>query len=287
MAIQRGLGKGLTALFEENDTATTAAELLPILEVEPNADQPRKRFDDEAMAELTSSIAQHGVLQPILVRPLTRGGYRIVAGERRWRAARAAGLTEIPAVVREMSDAEAAQLAIIENLQREDLNPMEEALGYRTLMDSYGLTQEQAAAAVGKSRPAVANALRLLKLPASVAELVETGKLSAGHARAILAEPDEAKQEELSKLAIAFGWSVRETENRAAKPKSPEKATKTAKTNAFRGHAFYDEVALALTEHLGRKVKVTAQSADKGVLQIEFYGDADLQELANRIAPEK
>ena len=287
MAIQRGLGKGLTALFEENDTATAAAELLPILDVEPNADQPRKRFDDEAMAELTASVEKHGVLQPILVRPLPRGGYRIVAGERRWRAARAAGLTEIPAVVREMSDAQAAQLAIIENLQREDLNPMEEALGYRTLMESYGLTQEQAATAVGKSRPAVANALRLLKLPASVAEMVETGKLSAGHARAILAEPDAARQEELSKMAVAFGWSVRETENRAAKPKSVEKPPKTAKTNAFRGHAFYDEVALALTEHLGRKVKVTAQSADKGVLHIEFYGDADLQQLANRIAPEK
>ncbi len=283
MAIQRGLGKGLTALFEENDTVSTAAELLPILEVEPNVDQPRKRFDEQAMAELTASIAEHGVLQPILVRPLTRGGYRIVAGERRWRAAQAAGLTEIPAVVREMSDREAAELAIIENLQREDLNPMEEALGYRTLMETYGLTQEQAATAVGKSRPAVANALRLLKLPASVAEMVESGQLSAGHARAILAQADEARQIELSKQAVAAGWSVRETEQRAKANPTEKSGTKPATFGG--GHAFYQEVAIALTEHLGRKVKVTA-GGNKGVLQIEFYGDADLQELANRLVPE-
>lgn len=283
MAGQFGLGKGLTALFEENDTVSNAAELLPILEVEPNADQPRKWFDDAAMAELTDSIAAHGVLQPILVRPLTRGGYKIVAGERRWRAARAAGLTEIPAVVREMSDQEAAQLAIIENLQREDLNPMEEALGYQTLMDQYGLTQEQAAGAVGKSRPAVANALRLLKLPEPVAEMVVTGKLSAGHARAILALGDAAQQLALAEQAVSAGWSVREIEKRAK-----EKPAKNREKSAvFGNHAFYEEVALALTEHLGKKVKVTATGGDKGILQIEFYGDADLQDLANRLAPEE
>ncbi len=283
MAGQFGLGKGLTALFEENDTVSNAAELLPILEIEPNADQPRKRFDDEAMAELTASIAEHGVLQPILVRPMTNGGYKLVAGERRWRASRAAGLTEIPAVVREMSDMEAAQLAIIENLQREDLNPMEEALGYQTLMDAYGLTQEQAATAVGKSRPAVANALRLLKLPEPVADMVVTGKLSAGHARALLALVDDAAQIALAEQAVSSGWSVREIEKRTkAKPaKTKEKAA------VFGSHAFYEEVALALTEHLGKKVKVTAAGGDKGILQIEFYGDADLQELANRLAPEE
>lgn len=283
MAGQFGLGKGLTALFEENDTVSNAAEMLPILEIEPNADQPRKRFDDEAMAELTASIAEHGVLQPILVRPLTNGGYKLVAGERRWRASRAAGLTEIPAVVREMSEQEAAQLAIIENLQREDLNPMEEALGYQSLMDGYGLTQEQAAAAVGKSRPAVANALRLLKLPEAVTELVITGKLSAGHARAVLALNEPADQIALAEQAVAGGWSVREVEKRAkAKP-----AQNRGKSAVFGAHAFYEEVALALTEHLGKKVRVTAAGGDKGILQIEFYGDADLQELANRLAPEE
>lgn len=283
MAGQFGLGKGLTALFEENDTISGAAELLPILDIEPNADQPRKRFDDEAMAELTASIAAHGVLQPILVRPLTNGGYKLVAGERRWRAARAAGLMEIPAVVREMSDKEADELAIIENLQREDLNPMEEALGYQTLMDNYGLTQEQAATAVGKSRPAVANALRLLKLPAVVAEQVISGKLSAGHARAVLALTDEAAQIALAEQAIAGGWSVRETEKRAK-----QKPSKTReKAAVFGSHAFYKEVALALTEHLGKKVTVSATGGDKGILQIEFYGDDDLKDLANRLAPEE
>ena len=283
MAGQFGLGKGLTALFEENDTLSGAAELLPILDIEPNADQPRKRFDDEAMAELTASIAAHGVLQPILVRPLTNGGYKLVAGERRWRAARAAGLSEIPAVVREMSDKEADELAIIENLQREDLNPMEEALGYQTLMDNYGLTQEQAATAVGKSRPAVANALRLLKLPEPVAEWVINGKLSAGHARAVLALTDAAEQIALAEQAIAGGWSVRETEKRAKQKPSKNRE----KSTVFGGHAFYKEVALALTEHLGKKVTVSAAGGDKGILQIEFYGDDDLKDLANRLVPEE
>ena len=278
MAKERGLGKGLTALLEENDV-TTAAEMLPVLEIEPNAEQPRKRFDEAALAELTESVAAHGVLQPILVRPLARGGYQLVAGERRWRAARNAGLTEIPAVVREMSEREAAELAIIENLQREDLNPMEEALGYRALMDNYQLTQEQAAEAVGKSRPAVTNALRLLTLPEEVAEMVASGRLSAGHARAILSARPEA-QVVLAKNAVKKGWSVREVERRA---KAVDKAEKIERGEAFGGHPIRKEVELALTEALGRRVKVLAGDKERGQLMLEFYSDKDLRDLANRI----
>ena len=191
-----GLGKGLEALFAENameDEGRTVT--LPIGEIVPNRAQPRKQFDDEALAELAESIASHGVLQPLLVRPLTDGSYQLVAGERRWRASRMAGLAEVPVVVREMSDREAAELALIENLQREDLNPMEEAQGYQTLMEAYGLTQEEAARVVNKSRPAVANSLRLLHLPEPVKELVGKGRLAAGHARALLAFPEELREQ--------------------------------------------------------------------------------------------
>ena len=190
-----GLGKGLDMLLSENSLEDGARTItLPIEEIVPNRDQPRKQFDDEALADLSASIAQHGVLQPLLVRPMPDGSYQLVAGERRWRASRMAGLTEVPVVVRDMNEQEAAELALIENLQREDLNPMEEALGYRTLMETYGMTQEQAAQVVNKSRPAVANALRLLLLPPSVAELVATGALSAGHARTVLAfEGEDAR----------------------------------------------------------------------------------------------
>ena len=190
-----GLGKGLEALFAENAVEESGrAVTLPIADIEPNRGQPRKQFDDAALADLASSIAQHGVIQPLLVRPLPGGGYQLVAGEGRWRASRMAGLSEVPAVVREMSEQEAAELALIENLQRQDLNPMEEAMGYQTLMETYGLTQEEAAKAVGKSRPAIANALRLLHLPQEVAGLVAAGRLTAGHARAILAFEGEEEQ---------------------------------------------------------------------------------------------
>ena len=187
-----GLGKGLDALFADNAIEEdTPAVKLKISEIEPNREQPRKEFDDAALAELADSIAQHGVLQPLLVRPLIGGGYQLVAGERRWRASRMAGLTEVPVVVRQMSDQEMMELALIENLQREDLSPMEEAEGYRTLMEGYSLTQEEVAQIVGKSRPAVANSLRLLALPNEIGEMVRSGELSAGHARALLAFPQE------------------------------------------------------------------------------------------------
>ena len=282
MAMKKGgLGKGLDVLFAENtleDDARTVS--LPIHEIVPNREQPRKQFDDEALQELADSIAQHGVLQPLLVRPMPDGSYRLVAGERRWRASQMAGLAEVPVVVREMNEQEAAELALIENLQREDLNPMEEALGYQTLMDSYGMTQEQAAQVVNKSRPAVANALRLLRLPQPVAALVAEGSLSAGHARSLLAFEDAETQVAMAHTAVDRGLSVRELERLAKKAKQDPPAA--PKKPAHRD-SFFDEVALALRENLGRQVKVTG--GDKGgMLQIEFFDAEDLQALANRLA---
>ncbi|PWL81281.1 MAG: stage 0 sporulation protein J [Clostridia bacterium] len=275
-----GLGKGLELLFAENALEDAGkAVTLPIGEIEPNREQPRKAFDDAALAELSASIAQHGVLQPLLVRPMSGGGYQIVAGERRYRASRMAGLTELPAVIRELSDKEAAQLALIENLQREDLNPMEEALGYQKLMESYGLTQEETAHIVNKSRPAVANALRLLNLPEEVTAMVADGTLSAGHARAVLSFAPEL-QVETAKNAVKSGASVRELERQA---RAAQREKKTPRATAFRRDSFYDEVELALSEALSRKVRVTV-GEKSGTLSLEFYDREDLQELANRLS---
>ncbi|HIW74610.1 MAG TPA: ParB/RepB/Spo0J family partition protein [Firmicutes bacterium] len=279
-----GLGKGLEALLAENAVEEQGKTVsLRIAEIEPNRAQPRKQFDEEALAELSASIAQHGVLQPLLVRPLSDGHYQLVAGERRWRAARMAGLTEVPVVVREMTDREAAELALIENLQREDLNPMEEAQGFKTLMESYGLTQEETAQAVNKSRPAVANALRLLHLPRPVADLVAEGKLSAGHARAVLAFNGEEEQLAAAQAALQGGLSVRELEKRA---KAAKKTRERPAETAFSRVSFYDEVELSLTEHLGRKVRVS-EGKKGGLLQIEFYSQDDLRMLANDLVPEE
>ena len=278
--VKGGLGRGLDALFVQNTLEDgTATSTLPLDEIVPNREQPRKQFDDEALADLADSIAQHGVLQPLLVRPMPDGSYQLVAGERRWRASRMAGLTEVPVVVRDMDEQEAAELALIENLQREDLNPMEEALGYQTLMETYGMTQEEAAQRVNKSRPAVANALRLLHLPAPVAELVSQGKLSAGHARTVLAFEGADAQLTAATAAVEKGLSVRELERMAkaakAKPRQPKEPA--------RRDNFYDEVELALRESLGRVVKVTA-GPKGGTLQVEFFDPEDLRELANKLS---
>jgi ParB family chromosome partitioning protein len=285
MIIKRGgLGKGLDALLAENSLDNASKTVtLRISEIEPNRSQPRKQFDEESLAELSESIAQHGVLQPLLVRPMTDGTYQLVAGERRWRAARMAGLTEVPVVIREMTDRQASELSLIENLQREDLNPMEEALGYKTLMGNYGLTQEEVAKVVNKSRPAVANALRLLNLPSRIAEMVSEGRISAGHARAILSFPTEQEQTEAAELVVKDRLSVRDIEKRAKRSNSPNK--KKAE-NDFIRNSFYDEVELALTEHLGRRVKVL-QGGKGGKLLIEFYSLDDLRMLANELSPEK
>ena len=281
-AKKSGLGKGLEALFAENAVEEQGKAItLRLLEIEPNRDQPRKQFDEEALSELSASIAQHGILQPLLVRPLPGGGYQLVAGERRWRAARMAGLEEVPAVIRELTDREAAELAMIENLQREDLNPMEEAKGYQTLMETYGMTQEEAARAVNKSRAAVANALRLLQLPDEVAEMVAEGRLSAGHARAVLSFSEEERLP-AAQEAAEKGLTVRELERRAKAARAPKK---NSPATAFSRDSFYHEVELALTEQMGRRVRVSEKNGG-GLLQIEFYDQEDLRSLANRLSPE-
>ena len=274
---KNGLGKGLDALFIDNaiDESTGGTVRLGINEIEPNRAQPRKTFDEQALSELAQSIADHGVIQPLLVRPLPDGSYQLIAGERRWRASRMAGLSEVPVVIREMSDSEAMELALVENLQREDLNPIEEARGFQLLMETYALTQEQAAARVGKSRPAVANAMRLLALPDDVIAMVEAGTLSAGHARALLGLPKSEDILPLAKQVAAKGLSVRETERLVrlcAKDKPAEKRVKKRDT-------FYDEAELAFSEALGRTAKVFLSSGGKGTVEIEFFGKEDLGKL--------
>lgn len=278
-----GLGRGLDALFADNsieEIASTSAVKLKIMDIEPNRGQPRKIFDEDALAELADSIAKHGVIQPLLVRPMPDGSYQLVAGERRWRASRMAGLTEVPVVIKELSDDEAMALALIENLQREDLNAIEEAQGIKALMDTLSLTQDEAAERVGKSRPAVANALRLLKLPDSVIALVSDGKLSPGHARALLGFKDEQDIIETADLIIEKGLTVRDVEKLVKKRNKEPKAEKPAARRA----SYYDEVELALTDFLGRKVKVgTKPGKESGVLEIDFFDKDDLTRLADAL----
>lgn len=278
-----GLGRGLDALFADNsieEIASTSAVKLKIMDIEPNRDQPRKIFDEDALAELADSIAKHGVIQPLLVRPMPDGSYQLVAGERRWRASRMAGLTEVPVVIKDLSDDEAMALALIENLQREDLNAIEEAQGIKALMDTLSLTQDEAAERVGKSRPAVANALRLLKLPDSVIALVSDGKLSPGHARALLGFKDEQDIIETADLIIEKGLTVRDVEKLVKKRNKEPKAEKPAARRA----SYYDEVELALTDFLGRKVKVgTKPGKESGVLEIDFFDKDDLTRLADAL----
>lgn len=277
---QSGLGKGLDALFSENSVDSNVnTSTLSINEITPNKDQPRKTFDEGALQELADSIVQHGVLQPLLVRPLPTGGYQLVAGERRWRASRIAGLKEVPVVIKELSDIETMEIAIIENLQREDLNPIEEAEGLQALIDKCGFTQEEVAISVGKSRPAITNALRLLKLPQSVRDMTREGKISAGHARALLAFEGDAMIEEAAETIIRSNLTVRDVERLA---KMAEKnGTSTTKARKRRD-SFYDEVELSLTEVLGRRVKVY-NGRGKGTLEIEFYSADDLKEIANKL----
>ena len=278
-----GLGRGLDALFADNpieEISSTGAVKLKTMDIEPNRDQPRKVFDEDALAELADSIAKHGVIQPLLVRPMPDGSYQLVAGERRWRASRMAGLTEVPVVIKELSDDEAMALALIENLQREDLNAIEEAQGIKALMDTLSLTQDEAAERVGKSRPAIANALRLLKLPDSVIALVSDGKLSPGHARALLGFRDEQDIIETADIVIERGLTVRDVEKLVKKRNKEPKAEKPAARRA----SYYDEVELALTDFLGRKVKVgTKPGKESGVLEIDFFDKEDLSRLADAL----
>lgn len=273
-----GLGKGLDALFLENDAESSENTVtLKISDIEPNRSQPRHEFNEESLRELSDSIANHGVLQPLLVRPLPEGGYQLVAGERRWRASRMAGLFEVPVIIREMSDAETMQISMIENLQRENLNPVEEALGYQILRDEYGLTQDEIAKSVGKSRPVVANALRLLSLPDGILDMLKDGKITTGHARALISIEDADEQVRIAELIEKNDLTVRDIE-RIAKNLNSGKENKKSETHTR--NSFYDEVELALNEHLSRKVKVVNGKDNSGMLQIEFYSEEDLAELA-------
>ena len=268
-----GLGTGLDALF--GDEPAAEPETLPISKVEPRSGQPRTQFDEPALQELADSITRHGLLQPITVRKLDGGYYQIIAGERRWRAARLAGLTEVPVRVLEADDRKAQELALVENLQREDLNPLEEAKGYRTLMEEHGLTQEAVSQSVGKSRPAVANALRLLSLQPAVAQMLEKGELSTGHARALLPLEDPALQLEAAKQVIEKGLSVRQTEALAANLlRTPgEKRQKAAPAVDYAAH-----VSAELGQALGRKVHIV-DGRKKGRIELEYYGAEDREAL--------
>lgn len=275
-----GLGKGLNAIFMENESEDRNATItLKITELEPNRNQPRRDFDEKALTELAESIKEHGVLQPILVRPLIGGGYQIVAGERRYRASRMAGLTEVPVTIRELTEEETMKIALIENLQRENLNPLEEALGYKNLMDEFSLSQEQVATSVGKSRSAVANTLRLLNLPAPVTELIKEGKISAGHGRALLAFESEEEIIKVANSIVSEDLSVRQVEKLTKK--KPEKI-KPDKPEIKA--SYFSMVEQSLSEYLGKKVTIAPLKGKKGgLLQIEFYSNEDLKELALKL----
>ena len=278
-----GLGKGLEALFVDNETEEITPSALKLTEIEPNREQPRKDFDEKALSELADSIREHGVLQPLLVRPLKNGRYQLIAGERRWRASRMAGLTEVPVIVRDLDDQAAMELALIENLQRTDLNIMEEAAGYRELMERYGMTQEVVAKRVGKSRPAVANALRMLALPEATARLVREGKLTAGHARALLGLPDPAEIDPLAERVLAEGLSVRETERLVADRKvSPEKKPQPAVKN-WGEDSRLKQTVLYLSEYFGRKAQIKAKKDGTGRIVIDFYSKEDLEALLKQM----
>ena len=283
MASNKGLGKGLGALlgdFEEVTAEKTPYQLLPIYKVEPNPDQPRRDFDEEELQALADSIAEHGIIQPLTVRELKSGYYQIIAGERRWRAARLANLSEVPVVVIEADDKKAMELALIENLQRQDLNPVEEALGYKSLMEDYGMTQEDAAKRVGKSRPTVTNALRLLNLTDEVLSKVRSGELTAGHARAVLTIKSEKKQLAAAQKIMALGLSVRQAEllcrNMAKEAPEPVKEPATLKVD------YVAECEKQLSKHLGRGVKIV-NGKRKGRFELEFYGQEDLQVLLDAL----
>ena len=272
-----GLGRGLNALLGDPDLQPQGegAVSIPISQVEPGLNQPRKRFDPEALADLAQSIRLHGIIQPLTVRRLASGYYQIIAGERRWRAAKEAGLSEVPALIIEADDRKVMELALIENLQREDLNPAEEARGYQSLMEDYGLTQEQVAQRMGKSRPAVANTLRLLALPQDLMELVESGQLSAGHARAILAAPTAALQRQAAKKVIQGQLSVRQTE---ALVKALQKERQDKPKEQPQLQLYLGELEKDLSGRLGRKVTIS-HKGKKGKIQLEYYDSQDLEGL--------
>ncbi len=279
-----GLGRGLDALFNENAADSEGAVAVKLIEIEPNRDQPRKDFDEEALGELAESIAKHGLIQPIVVRPNTSGTYKIIAGERRWRACRMAGLEVVPVIIKEVDDKALMELALIENLQREDLNAVEEALGYRSLIDTYGLTQEQVAEQMGKSRVAVTNTLRLLNLKENELDALREGAISAGHARALLScENDELRKEMLK--AAKEGASVRQLEA-MVKAVRTEKLTPPNPKKTLHKDNFYNEVEFSLKNELGRKVYIKPTGEGKGTITLEFFSKEELSDFAKKLTDE-
>lgn len=273
MAKKGGLGMGLDALFTDNSNEIQVKQTLRTNEIEPNREQPRRDFNEESISTLADSIKEHGLLQPIVVRPLENGVYQIVAGERRWRACRMIGLSEVPVIIKDLSDFETAQLALIENLQREDLNPLEEAMGYNDLMEKYNMTQEAVSKILGKSRSTVANLLRILSLPDEIKEMLRDGKISVGHAKALMSL-DEGILLETAKKASEGLLTVRDIEKLANK----NEKEKPAKSR----DSYYKEMEIGLKNELQRKVKVS-YSGNKGTLTLEFYDKDDLSELAKKL----
>ena len=284
MAKKSGLGTGLDTLFEDNGfgLAQENGTVLRLTEIEPNRNQPRKEFDEQALSELADSIREHGIIQPLLVRPLETGGYQLVAGERRWRAARMIGLTEVPVVIKEMTETEVMELALIENLQRQDLNPLEEAAGYRELMTTYGLTQDQVAKRVGKSRSAVANCLRLLTVPEEIQPFLRSGQLSAGHVKALAGMSDREEMVRIAKSAADKGLSVREVERQVQSFTAPHPSSPSGEEK----EAFYKELELAMNVELGRKVRIRPGRIG-GTVEIAFFDQEDLRSLAYRLSGEE
>lgn len=277
MAVKKGLGKGLGSLMNENATDDNLTAELRLSEIEPNKDQPRTHFDEEALQELADSIATHGLLQPIVVRPVIGGTYQIVAGERRWRACRIAGLTTVPVIIKSLDDKQTMELALIENLQRKDLNPVEESRGYARLLKEFELTQDEVAERVGKSRSAVTNALRLLNLPDDMLNALAEGKISAGHARTLLSFTDTVLQQEAF-IAAVEGASVRQLEAMAKAASKTKKEKVSQKQDSF-----YREVELALKNETHRKAVIKPGKNGRGTITIEFYNKEELTELANKI----
>ncbi len=283
MAKKSGLGKGLDALFEDNINESQGTQTIRMSEIEPNKSQPRRHFDENAITTLADSIRQHGLIQPILVRS-TGTGYQIVAGERRWRACRMLGMSEIPAVVKEFSDSETAQIALIENIQREDLNPIEEAAAYKELMENYNMTQEELSKAVGKSRSAIANAVRLLNMPEKVQELLRKGELSAGQAKAIAAAESEEQMVDLAERAANGQITVRAIEKLLAQ-KDEEEKEEPAKADTEKKQAmnYLTEMEISLHETLSRKVKINSKDGKKGTITIDFFDPDDLSDIASKL----
>ena len=289
MAVKRGLGKGLDAIFEDNSTSDSSGSVdIKISDIEPNKEQPRHQFEQEALGELAESISTHGVLSPLLVRPIKTGGYQLVAGERRWRAARMAGLSEVPVIIRELTDVEAMEIALIENLQRENLNPVEEALGYKRLMDEFQFTQEELSKRMNKSRSSIANSVRLLNLPNPVIKQLENGKLTTGHAKVLLGIEDPDEKIRFGLEIEEKGYSVRETERAVKKKSDPSKAPVVDSSGAgdvksyFSGNSYYKELEIALSDHFGRKV-VISETKRGGTVSIQFYSKEDLENLQKQL----